>query len=39
MENNKMTVGKWVYDNFIPWIEKYAEACKEFPEAIVYVSR
>lgn len=31
--------GWGLYDNFIPWIEKYAEACKEFPEAIVYVDR
>jgi len=27
------------YDNFVPWIEKYLEACIENPDAEVSVSR
>lgn len=27
------------YDDFIPWIEKYIEACKQNPDAEVSVSR
>lgn len=31
--------GWGLYDDFLPWIEKYINACKEYPEAIVSVSR
>lgn len=31
--------GWGMYDNFVPWVEKYLEACKEFPRATVKVSR
>ena len=31
--------GWGLYENFVPWIEKYLSACKEFPEAEVSVSR
>jgi hypothetical protein len=31
--------GWGLYENFIPWIEKYLEACKEYPEASIEVSR
>lgn len=31
--------GWGLYENFIPWIEKYIEACKENPDADVSVSR
>lgn len=27
------------YDDFVPFVEKYLEACKEFPESIIEVSR
>jgi len=31
---------KWgMYEDFVPWIEKYIEACIEFPNANVSVSR
>lgn len=28
-----------VYDNFVPWVEKYLNAYKEHPEATIKVSR
>jgi len=31
--------GWGLYENFIPWIEKYLAACKEHPKAIIGVSR
>jgi hypothetical protein len=31
--------GWGTYDQFIPWIEKYLEACKEYPEALIGTSR
>lgn len=31
--------GWGTYDQFLPWLEKYLEACKEYPESTVYVSR
>lgn len=31
--------GWGLYDNFIPWIEKYLAACIEYPDAMVEVSR
>ena len=27
------------YDDFVPWLEKYLAACREYPEARVQVSR
>lgn len=31
--------GWGMYKNFVPFVEKYLEACKEFPDAIIEVSR
>lgn len=31
--------GWGLYENFVPWIEKYLNACKNHPEADVKVSR
>lgn len=31
--------GWGLYVHFVPFVEKYLEACKEYPEAIVEVSR
>lgn len=31
--------GWGIYENFVPFVEKYLEACKEYPNAIVKVSR
>ena len=31
--------GWGVYNDFIPWIEKYLEACIEYPEATIYINR
>lgn len=31
--------GWGTYDNFVPFVEKYLNACKEYPEAIVDVWR
>lgn len=28
-----------LYENFLPWLEKYLAACEEYPEADVSVSR
>jgi hypothetical protein len=28
-----------LYENFVPFVEKYLEACKEFPETDIVVSR
>jgi hypothetical protein len=30
--------GWGLYENFIPWIEKYLEACIDYPNAIIKVS-
>ena len=27
------------YEHFVPWVEKYLEACKRFPKATIVVSR
>ena len=27
------------YDNFVPWLEKYRNACEEYPEAKIRISR
>ena len=31
--------GWGIYKHFIPWIEEYLEACKEYPEAVIKISR
>lgn len=31
--------GWGVYKDFIPWVENYLQACKDYPEAIIRVSR
>ena len=31
--------GWGVYENFVPFVEKYLEACKEYPNSIIEVSR
>ena len=31
--------GWGTYDNFVPWVERYLAALKEFPNAIITVSR
>lgn len=31
--------GWGTYEQFLPWVEKYLTACKEYPEAIIEVSR
>jgi hypothetical protein len=33
------TNGWGTYDHFVPWVEKYLEACEQYPEAEVRVSR
>ena len=31
--------GWGLYEDIVPWLEKYLDACKEFPDATVSVSR
>lgn len=31
--------GWGIYEHFVPFVEKYLEACKEYPDAIIKVSR
>ena len=31
--------GWGTYENFVPWLERYLEACEKYPEATVEVSR
>jgi hypothetical protein len=31
--------GWGMYENFVPWVERYLKACTEYPEAYVTVSR
>lgn len=31
--------GWGLYENFVPWVERYLEALKEYPESIVEVDR
>lgn len=33
------TNGWGCYDNFVPWIERYIEACEQYPNADVRASR
>lgn len=38
-EKHNSPNGWGLYEHFVPWIEKYLEACKEFPDAEINVSR
>lgn len=31
--------GWGLYEHFVPWVERYLEACKKYPSATIYVSR
>jgi hypothetical protein len=31
--------GWGLYENFVPWLERYLAACEEYPDATIYVSR
>jgi len=31
--------GWGLYENFVPWVEEYLEACKKHPKAVIGVSR
>lgn len=31
--------GWGMYEHFVPFVEKYLEACKQFPESVIYISR
>ena len=31
--------GWGMYEHFVPFVEKYLEACKEYPDAVIEVSR
>jgi hypothetical protein len=31
--------GWGTYKNFLPWLERYAEACEKHPEAKIWISR
>lgn len=31
--------GWGVYEDFVPWLERYLDACREYPKAAIYVSR
>lgn len=31
--------GWGTYEQFVPWVEEYLEACKQYPESEIYVSR
>ncbi len=31
--------GWGLYNDFIPWLERYLEACKQYPDATIRVSR
>lgn len=31
--------GWGLYKNFVPWLEKLINACKEYPKANIYISR
>lgn len=31
--------GWGMYEHFVPFVEKYLEACREYPESIIHVSR
>ena len=31
--------GWGLYEHFVPWVNRYLEACKDYPEAFVSVSR
>jgi hypothetical protein len=31
--------GWGMYENFVPWVERYLAACEQYPDATIYVSR
>lgn len=31
--------GWGLYEHFVPWVEEYLEACKQYPDALIEVSR
>jgi len=31
--------GWGLYENFVPWVEEYLNACKKYPKALIEVSR
>jgi hypothetical protein len=31
--------GWGTYDQFVPWLQTYLDACKEYPDALVHASR
>ena len=31
--------GWGLYENFVPWLESYLDACKDYPDSIISVSR
>jgi len=31
--------GWGTYDQFVPWVKRYLEACREYPNATIYASR
>jgi hypothetical protein len=38
-EKHNAPNGWGLYEHFVPWLEKYLEACEEYPEAKVRASR
>ena len=38
-EKHNSPNGWGLYENFVPFVERYLAACEETPEAIIYVSR
>lgn len=39
MKKHEAKNGWGLYEHFVPWVEKYLAACREFPDAHVEVSR
>lgn len=37
-EKHNAPNGWGMYENFVPWVERYLEACREFPDAEISVS-
>jgi hypothetical protein len=31
--------GWGMYENFVPWVEEYLEACKKYPDALIRTSK
>jgi len=38
-EKSNSPNGWWMYKNFVPFVEKYLEACKQYPNSFIRVSR